>query len=52
MTISRRGAFSDVGIPPGDILGEERAVIGMTRQERAGGLDRPPQVVNEISRGE
>ena len=32
--------------------GEEIEARGMTRRERAARLDQPPQVVNEISRGE
>ena len=52
MTTSRHRAFSDVAIPPGEALAEEIEARGMTRRERAGRLGRPPQVVNEISRGE
>ena len=52
MTASRHRAFSDVAIPPGEVLGEEIEARGMTRRERAARLDCPPQVVNEISRGE
>ena len=40
--------FSDLPIPPGEMLAEELEVRGMTQKELAAQLDRPVQVVNEI----
>ena len=51
MTTSRHRAFSDLAIPPGEVLAEEIEARGMTQRELAARLDRPPQVVNEIIRG-
>ncbi len=51
MTTKPHRAFSDLPVPPGDILAEELAVRGMTQRELAARLDRPPQVINEIIRG-
>ncbi|MCH7746437.1 MAG: HigA family addiction module antidote protein, partial [Chloroflexi bacterium] len=43
--------FSDLPIPPGELLEEEIAAIGMTQQELAMRTGRPAQVINEIVRG-
>ncbi len=43
--------FSDLAIHPGETLEEEIEFIGMTQQELAKRMGRPPQVVNEIIRG-
>ena len=43
--------LSDLPIPPGELLEEEIAVIGMTQQQLAIRTGRPPQVINEIIRG-
>lgn len=51
MTTSATRIFSDLPIPPGEILEEELGAVGMTQKELAARLDRPPQVVNEIIRG-
>lgn len=51
MTTRPHRAFSDLPVPPGDVLAEELEVRGMTQRELAARLDRPPQVVNEIIRG-
>ena len=51
MTTSDARIFSDLPIPPGEVLEEELEAIGMTQKELAVRLDRPPQVVNEIIRG-
>ncbi len=48
MTTSSQGAYSDLPIPPGEILEEELAARGMTQRELAARLGRPAQVVNEI----
>ena len=42
--------FSDMPIPPGEVLAEEIEVRGMTQKELAARLGRPAQVVNEIIR--
>ena len=41
-------AFSDLAIPPGEVLEEELEARGMTQKGLAARLGRPPQVVNEI----
>ena len=51
MTTKPQRVFSDMPVPPGDILAEEIEVRGMTQRELAARLDRPPQVINEIIRG-
>lgn len=51
MTTSSTRIFSDLPIPPGEILEEELGAVEMTQKELAARLDRPPQVVNEIIRG-
>ncbi len=43
--------WSNVPIPPGEILEEEIAALGMTQQELALRTGRPVQVINEIVRG-
>ena len=48
-TIER--VWSDLPIPPGDVLSEELESLGMTQKELATVLGRPAQVVNEIIRG-
>lgn len=50
MTTEQR-AWSNVPIPPGEILEEEIAALGMTQQELALRTGRPVQVINEIVRG-
>ena len=52
MTAQRRRVFSDLPIPPGEILAEEMECIGMTRRELAGQLDLSERAVDEIIRGE
>ena len=51
MTTKGQREYSDLPIPPGEILAEEIEVRGMTQRELAARLGRPPQVVNEIIRG-
>ncbi len=51
MATSTTRSFSDLPIPPGDVLEEELEAVGMTQKELAIRLGRPPQVVNEIVRG-
>ena len=51
MTTNAPRAFSDLAIPPGEVLAEEIEARGMTQRELAARLGRPPQVINEIIRG-
>ena len=51
MTTSRPRVYSDLPIPPGEILEEEMEARGMTQKELAARLSRPAQVINEIIRG-
>ncbi len=43
--------FSDLPIPPGEVLAEEIAARGMTRKELAARLGKPAQAVIEIIEG-
>ena len=51
MTTNRPRTYSDLPIPPGEILEEEIAARGMTQKELAARLGRPAQAINEIIRG-
>lgn len=51
MTTKPPRVYSDLPIPPGEILAEEIAARGMTQRELAARIVRPPQVINEIIRG-
>ncbi len=51
MTTKSPRVFSDLPIPPGEVLAEELEVRGMTQRELAARLNRPAQVINEIIRG-
>lgn len=44
-------AWPDVAIPPGELLGEELGARGMSQQELAHRMGRPPQMINELIRG-
>ena len=44
--------FSDLAIPPGEVLEEELEVRGMTQEELADKMGYPPQVIAEIIRAE
>ena len=48
MTTSESRMFSDLPIPPGEILTEEIEARGMTQKELAARLNRPAQAINEI----
>lgn len=48
MISNRSSTWSDMPIPPGEILAEELEPRGMTQRELAASLGRPVQVVNEI----
>ena len=48
MTTSSPRAYSDLPIPPGEILEEELEARGMTQRELAARLGRPAQAINEI----
>ncbi len=43
--------FSDLPIPPGEVLEEELDARGMTQKELAARLGKPVQAINEIIRG-
>ena len=51
MTTNAPRVFSDLPIPPGEVLAEELEAREMTQRELAARLGRPPQVINEIIRG-
>ncbi len=51
MATETERSWSNLAIPPGELLQEELDAIGMTQQELASRIRRPPQVVNEIIRG-
>ena len=44
--------FSDLAIPPGEVLEEELEVCGMTQEELADKMGCSPRVVDEIVRAE
>lgn len=49
--VTERIAWSDLPIPPGELLEEELEAAGMTQQELAIRTGRPAQVISEIVRG-
>ena len=49
--MTRQKIVPDIAIPPGELLGEEIGVRGMTQRELATLMGRPPQVVNLIING-
>ena len=51
MTTKEPRAYSDMPIPPGEVLAEELEVRGMTQRELAARLGRPAQAINEIIKG-
>lgn len=51
MVIDANQSWSDLAIPPGELLQEEIEARGMTQQELAARTGRPPQAINEIIRG-
>ena len=51
MTIKPARVFSDLPIPPGEVLAEEIAARGITLPELAARIGRPLWVVDEIIRG-
>ncbi len=51
VTNSEGRVWSDLPVPPGELLQEELAAVGMTQQELARRTARPAQVINEIIRG-
>ena len=44
-------AFSDLAVPPGELLAEELEARGMTQKELAGRTGRPEQKISEIING-
>ncbi len=51
VTNNYKRIWSDLAVPPGELLEEELAAVGMTQQELAMRTGRPVQVINEIIRG-
>ena len=51
MTTNEERVFSDLPIPPGEVLAEEIEARGMTQRELAARLSRPAQAINEIIKG-
>ena len=52
MTTKSTPLFSDLAIPPGEVLEEELEERGMTQEELADKMGYPPQVIAEIIRAE
>ena len=52
MTTNTRRLFSDLAIPPGEVLEEELEERGMTQEELADKMGCSPQVIAEIVRAE
>ena len=52
MTTKSTPLFSDLAIPPGEVLEEELEERGMTQEELADRMVCPPQVIAEIIRAE
>ena len=52
MTTKSTPLFSDLAIPPGEVLEEELEVRGMTQEELAAKMGCPPQVIAEIVRAD
>ncbi len=50
-TDTRDRVWPDIAIPPGKLLGEEIEARGMSQQELARRMGRPPQMINELIRG-
>ena len=44
-------SWSDLAIPPGELIQEELDLLGMTQQELANRAGRPAQAINEMIRG-
>ena len=51
MTTRNDRVYSDMPIPPGDVLREELDARRMTQKELASRLGRPIQAINEIIKG-
>ena len=51
MVIETERTWSNLAIPPGELLQEELGAIGMTQQVLASRTGRPPQAINEIIHG-
>ena len=50
MVTNETRTYSDMPIPPGEVLEEELEALGMTQKELAARLGRPAQTINEIIR--
>ena len=51
MATNSQRIWSDLPIPPGEVLEEELEERGMSQRELATLMGRPPQAINEIIRG-
>ena len=51
MRMRKPRIFSDLPIPPGEVLAAEIAARGITEKELAARLGKPAEVVNEIIKG-
>ena len=52
MTINKTHAFSDLAIPPGEMLEEELDVRGIRHEDMATALDLPLEALKEIFQGQ
>ena len=50
VTKTKGTVYSDMAIPPGEVLAEELQALDMTQKECARRMGRPAQVINEIIR--
>ena len=51
VTEAKSRVYSDMAIPPGEILAEELEARDMTQRQLAEEMGRPTQVINEIIKG-
>ncbi len=51
VTEAKSRTYSDMAIPPGEILAEELEARNMTQRQLAEEMGRPAQVINEIIKG-
>lgn len=51
VTEAKSRTYSDMAIPPGEILAEELEARSMTQRQLAEEMGRPAQVINEIIKG-
>ena len=51
VTEAKSRTYSDMAIPPGEVLAEELEARSMTQRQLADEMGRPAQVINEIIKG-